>query len=81
MVDKKEKKYLIDNPTLIAEWNLEKNNGLGLYPKTLTLGSNKASENGRNNVMHGHIHPRFWYQDDFEELIHFIALLSKHSQF
>ncbi|MBE7082849.1 MAG: hypothetical protein E7378_04180 [Clostridiales bacterium] len=41
MVDKKEKKYLIDNPTLIAEWNLEKNNGLGLYPKTLTLGSNK----------------------------------------
>ena len=46
-----------------------------------TYTSNKASENGRNNVMHGHIHPRFWYQDDFEELIHFIALLSKHSKF
>lgn len=41
MADKKEKKYLIDNPTLMAEWNWEKNNKLGLDPKTLTLGSNK----------------------------------------
>ncbi len=37
----KEKKYLIDNPTLMAEWNWEKNNALDLDPKTLTLGSNK----------------------------------------
>jgi hypothetical protein len=37
----KEKKYLIDNPTLMAEWNWEKNNELGLDPKTLTLGSGK----------------------------------------
>ena len=36
----KEKKYLIDNPTLMAEWNWEKNNELGLDPKTLTLGIN-----------------------------------------
>ena len=41
MVDKKEKKYLIDNPTLMDEWNYEKNNKLVLDPKTLTLGSNK----------------------------------------
>ena len=37
----KEKKYLIDNPTLMAEWNYEKNNELGLDPKNLTLGSGK----------------------------------------
>ena len=43
MSEKKEKKYLIDNPTLIAEWNWEKNNDLGLDPKTLTLGSNKKA--------------------------------------
>ncbi len=41
MADKKEKKYLIDNPTLMAEWNWEKNNELGLDPKTLTCGSGK----------------------------------------
>ncbi|MBR2933922.1 MAG: zinc-ribbon domain-containing protein, partial [Clostridia bacterium] len=43
MSEKKEKKYLIDNPTLMAEWNWEKNNELGLNPKTLTLGSNKKA--------------------------------------
>ena len=37
MSEKKEKKYLIDNPTLMAEWNWEKNNELD--PKTLTCGS------------------------------------------
>ena len=37
----KEKKYLIDNPTLMAEWNWEKNNELSLDPNTLTLGSGK----------------------------------------
>ena len=41
MTDKKEKKYLIDNPTLMAEWNWDKNNELGLDPKTLTCGSGK----------------------------------------
>lgn len=33
----------------------------------------------RNNVQHGYLHSRFWIQDDFEELIHLIALLSKYS--
>ena len=39
----KEKKYLIDNPTLMAEWDWEKNNELGLDPTALTLGSNKKA--------------------------------------
>ena len=34
-----EKKYVIDNAKLMAEWNWEKNNYLGFDPKTLTLGS------------------------------------------
>lgn len=38
-------------------------------------------ENGRNGVMHGRVHPRFWSQESFEELIHDIAELSKYSQF
>ena len=36
-----EKKYIIDNAELMAEWNWEKNNKLGFDPKVLTLGSNK----------------------------------------
>ena len=36
-----EKKYVIDNAELMAEWNWEKNDKLGFDPKTLTLGSDK----------------------------------------
>ena len=36
-----EKKYLIDNAELMAEWNWEKNNELGFDPKLLTVGSGK----------------------------------------
>ena len=36
-----EKKYIIDNAELMAEWNWEKNIKLNFDPKTLTLGSNK----------------------------------------
>ncbi|MBR2376887.1 MAG: hypothetical protein IKA85_03810 [Clostridia bacterium] len=43
MLEKKEKKYLIDNPTLMAEWNWNKNNELGLDPNKLTLGSHKKT--------------------------------------
>ena len=43
MADKKEKKYLIDNPTLMAEWDWKKNNEIGLNPQILTLGSNKKA--------------------------------------
>ena len=38
-------------------------------------------ENGRNKVMHGRVHPRFWSKEDFEQLIHDIAELSKYSRF
>ena len=34
-----EKKYVIDNAELMAEWNWEKNTELNFDPKTLTLGS------------------------------------------
>ena len=36
-----EKKYVIDNAKLMAEWNWGKNNELGFDPKTLTLGNKK----------------------------------------
>lgn len=38
-------------------------------------------ENGRNRVMHGHVHPRFWSKEDFESLIHDIAEMSPFAQF
>ena len=38
-------------------------------------------ENGRNRVMHGRVHPRFWSQEVFEDLIRDIAELSKYSKF
>ncbi len=38
-----EKKYIIDNAELMAEWNWEKNDKLGFDPKTLTLGSGKKA--------------------------------------
>ena len=38
-----EKKYVIDNPALMAEWNLEKNDALGLQPTVLTTGSEKKA--------------------------------------
>lgn len=36
-----EKKYIIDNAELMAEWDWEKNSSLGLEPSTITYGSNK----------------------------------------
>ena len=36
-----EKKYVIDNAELMAEWNWEKNNGSKFDPNALTLGSHK----------------------------------------
>lgn len=36
-----EKKYIIDNAELMAEWDWEKNDELGFDPKTLTIGSSK----------------------------------------
>lgn len=41
MAEKKEKRYVSDNAQLMAEWNWEKNNQLGLLPDKLTIGSHK----------------------------------------
>ena len=38
-------------------------------------------ENGRNKVLHGHLHPRFWGKEDFENLIHDIAEMSQYAGF
>ncbi len=43
MADKKEKKYLIDNPILMAEWDWEENNKIGLNPNLLSCGSIKKA--------------------------------------
>lgn len=38
-------------------------------------------ENGRNKVLHGHLHSRFWTKEDFEKLIHDIAQMSQFAGF
>lgn len=38
-----EKKYIIDNPDLMAEWDWEKNNAVSLNPKSLTISSKKMA--------------------------------------
>ena len=38
MAEKKEKRYVSDNVQLIAEWDWEKNDELGLSPYVLTIG-------------------------------------------
>lgn len=35
----------------------------------------------RNSVAHGYMHPRFWTKVSFENLVHDIAMLSKHAGF
>lgn len=39
----KEKKYLINDKTLMKEWDSDKINKLELNPQTLTYGSNKKA--------------------------------------
>ena len=38
-----EKHYLIENKSLMLEWDWDKNNSLGLDPTKLTFGSNKRA--------------------------------------
>ena len=69
---------------LAIEENKENTDYTNLLEKTknyFKYTNNNGYENGRNRVLHGHIHPRFWYKEDFEELIHHIATLSKYSKF
>ncbi len=55
MAEKKEKQYLSDNAQLMAEWDWEKNNELGLNPQSLTLKSGKYAYWKCNTCS------RFWY--------------------
>ena len=41
MSESKEKKYVIDNPQLMAGWNWAKNNELGIDPNEITCGSKR----------------------------------------
>ncbi len=41
MAEKKEKQYVSDNAQLMAEWNWEKNDELGIVPQHLTCGSGR----------------------------------------
>ena len=43
VAEKKEKRYVSDNAQLMAEWEWEKNNEIGIDPHRLTLGSNKKA--------------------------------------
>ena len=43
VAEKKEKQYLSDNAQLMAEWDWEKNNGIGFSPYKMLLGSNKKA--------------------------------------
>ena len=36
MAENKEKRYVSDNAQLMAEWDWEKNNELGLYPQKIS---------------------------------------------
>ena len=38
---KKEKKYIVDNPDLLEEWNWDKNNLLEVFPNTTALRANR----------------------------------------
>jgi len=51
------------------------------YIKSYFDKKNIYDGNGRNKVLHGHLHPRFWSKEDFEKLIHDIAILSPYSKF
>ena len=39
MAEKKEKKYIIENSALMAEWNYEKNAEINLFPNKVSFGS------------------------------------------
>ena len=54
---------------------LEKAKSYFAPSKSIDVGDN------RNSVAHGYMHPRFWNKDSFEQLIHDIAILSKHARF
>lgn len=55
--------------------SLEKAKSFFMFSKSTDSGDN------RNSVAHGYMHPRFWDKDSFEQLIHYIASISKYAGF
>lgn len=70
---------------LAKEENADKPEYIALLDKTKKYFQytyeDPADENGRNKVVHGHLHPRFWSKEEFEQLIHDIAELSPFAGF
>lgn len=70
---------------LAKEENSGKTEYLALLDKTkkyfMYEYEDPTEENGRNKVVHGHLHPRFWSKEEFEQLIHDIAELSPFAGF
>lgn len=54
---------------------LEKAKAYFVFSKPTDVGDN------RNSVAHGYMHPRFWDEESFEQLLHDIAVLSKYARF
>ena len=63
------------------EANLEYINLLNNAKKYFGKSTEFDHGNNRNSSVHGYMHPRFWTQESFEELIHFIACISKYANF
>jgi hypothetical protein len=43
VTEKKKERYVSDNAQLIAEWNWDKNNKIGLEPSKITVGSHSKA--------------------------------------
>lgn len=61
--------------------NLEYIELLNEMKKYFKLSTSLDNGDNRNSVNHGYMHPRFWTQNSFDYLIHYIARLSKYSKF
>lgn len=61
--------------------NLEYIEKLNEIKKYFENSADLDSGDNRNGVDHGYMHPIFWTQESFENLIHDIAQISKYSKF
>lgn len=80
----KKRKVGIALINLAIEENCANIEYVNLLNKMKTYFDISKPQNGgsnRNNVAHGYMHARYWDKEDFEQLIHDIATLSKYSRF
>ena len=56
-------------------------NKLNYLKKYFKYSTSVDNGNNRNSTMHGYMHPRFWSEDAFEELLKDIADFSKYACF